>query len=101
MKALHNNALHLTSAAFVRHAALAGERGCSAGLRWRQLVVVGLVLVIHFAREAQASDSVTAVEQGAIARVVRAHIGTGRSSDDQPIAEYPKFRRIVFGTGED
>ena len=83
----------------VVEARLAGERRCWAGLSGAKTLLAGLVLGLATS-SFTGNEAATPADQEAIARVVRAHVGSGRSADDQPIAEHPKFRRIVFGSDE-
>jgi hypothetical protein len=68
-------------------------------MRWHIVIpsVLLFAATLHLSRSS--ADEVTQSDLEAVNKLILAQVGSGRSADDQPVAEYSTARRILIGSG--
>jgi hypothetical protein len=60
---------------------------------------VAIVLAAAIISSPASASDVTQMDRDLVERLVRADVGSGRSADGQPVAEYPDARLFLVGSG--
>jgi len=70
-------------------------------MRRMALVAIGFALAFAVGQHSAsaAATEVIPADRYAVGEIIRKQVGSGRSPDDQPIAEYPENRLFVVGPG--